>query len=107
MPSSIASFTMPTESSSPARACENDACPNHPLDPATKGKDHPIDPQRRAAGWPTSDRNPGRLRIGTGGRLQIGMHGRLRRNPQVASNVDEETSHAVLMTCKTLLGGER
>jgi hypothetical protein len=37
--------------------------------------------QRRAAGWPTSDRNPGRLRIGTGGRLQIGMQGRLRRNP--------------------------
>src|SRR5947209_14846294 len=34
-----------------------------------------------AARWPTSDRNPGRLRIGTGGRLHIGMHGRLRRNP--------------------------
>ena len=33
-----------------------------------------------AARWPTSDRNPGRLRIGTGGRLHIGMHGRLRRN---------------------------
>src|SRR5437588_8933433 len=35
--SSIASFTMRTESSSPARACANGACPNHPLDPATKG----------------------------------------------------------------------
>ena len=34
-------------------------------------------------GWPTSNRNPGRLRIGTGGRLPIGMHGRLRRDTQI------------------------
>ena len=81
MPSSTASFTMPTGSSSLARACANGVCSNHPLDPASKGKHHPNDPQRRAARWPTSDRNPGRLRIGTGGRLHIGMHGRLRRNP--------------------------
>jgi hypothetical protein len=42
---------------------------------------HPPDPTKRRQGWPASDRNPGRLRVGTGGRLQIGMHGRLRRNP--------------------------
>src|SRR3984893_5982446 len=83
MPSSTASFTMPTGSSSLARACANGVCSRHPLDPATKGKHHPDDPQRRAARWPTSDRNPGRLRIGTGGRLRIGMHGRLRRNPHI------------------------
>src|ERR1700730_15242761 len=35
-----------------------------------------------SARWPTSDRNHGRLHLGTGGRLHIGMHGRLRRNPQ-------------------------
>src|SRR6516225_1502024 len=40
-----------------------------------------------AARWPTSDRNPGRLRIGTGGRLHIGMRGRLRRNPQLILHV--------------------
>jgi hypothetical protein len=28
--------------------------------------------QRRAAGWPTSDRNPGLLRIGTGSRFRLG-----------------------------------
>ena len=82
MPSSTASFIMLTGSTSPARAFANGVCSNYPLDPATKGKDHPNDPQRRAAGWPTSDRKPGRLRIGKGGRLHIGMHGRLRRNPQ-------------------------
>ncbi len=41
---------------------------NQPLDPATKGKHHPAD-RRSAAGWPTSDRNPDRLRIGAGGRV--------------------------------------
>jgi hypothetical protein len=73
MPSSTASFTMLTGSSSLARACANGVCSNHPLDPASKGKHHPNDPQRSAAGWPTSERNPGRI--------HIGMHGRLRRNP--------------------------
>ncbi len=37
-------------------------------DPATKGKHHPAD-RRSAAGWPTSDRNSDRLRIGAGGRV--------------------------------------
>ena len=45
-----------------ARACASGVCSNHPLDPTSKGKHHPNDPQRRAARWPTSDRNPGRLR---------------------------------------------
>jgi hypothetical protein len=87
MPSSTASFIMLTGSTSPARACANGVCSNYPLDPATKGKDHPNDPQKRAVGWPTSDRKPGRLRIGRGGRLHIGMHGRLRRNPQLLDRV--------------------
>ena len=35
-------------------------------------KEKIIPPTRTAAaGWPTSDRNSGRLRIGTGGRLQL------------------------------------
>jgi len=31
--------------------------------------------------WPDSNRNTGRLRVGSSGRLQIGMHGRFHRNP--------------------------
>ena len=48
----------------------------------TRTKNENIIPLIRgdAAKWPTSDRNHGRLQIGTGGRLQTGMPGRLRRN---------------------------
>jgi len=43
-------------------------------------KHHPNRSAHARRRWPTSNRNAGRLRIGTGGRLHIGMHGRLRRN---------------------------
>jgi hypothetical protein len=39
----------------------------------------PAEARRR---WPASNRNAGRLQIGTGGRLRIGLHGRHRRNSQ-------------------------
>ena len=55
------------------------------LDPDRKNKNNIFSTRRNAATWPTSDRNSGRLQIGTGGRLQVGMHGRLRRNPQAPS----------------------
>src|SRR5262249_29610955 len=43
------------------------------------------------ARWPTSDRNRGRLRIGTGGRLQIGMRlDRLARSTRDLLNVLDE-----------------
>jgi IstB-like ATP binding protein len=56
---------------------------NEPLR-LTRTKIENIIPTTRgdSARWPASNRNYGRLQIGTGGRLHIGMHGRLRRNPQ-------------------------
>jgi transposase len=59
---------------------------NHPLDPASKGKHHPNDPQRRAAWWPTSDRNPGRLRIGEASRNEARFFTRLRVQGRSALN---------------------
>jgi hypothetical protein len=57
--------------------------------PLTRSRNENIIPQTRgnSARWPASDRNPGRLRLGTGGRLQIGMPGRLRRNPHEVKSV--------------------
>jgi len=46
-----------------------------------KQQQHLLDPPECRAKWPTSDRNDGRLQIGTGGRFQFGMHGRRHRNP--------------------------
>jgi hypothetical protein len=40
-----------------------------------------IEPQQRAHGWPTCDRNPGRFPIETGSRRQVETHGGLRRQP--------------------------
>ena len=89
-PSSTASSTTPTGSNSPARACakEKTQTPSDPpLDPTTGPDQSSNQTQRkRRQGWPASDRNPGRLRVGIAGRLQIGMHGRLRRNPHSGRN---------------------
>jgi hypothetical protein len=38
-----------------------------------KQEQHLLDPPECRHAWPTSDRNDGRLQIGTGGRLQFGM----------------------------------
>ena len=56
------------------------------LDPDRKNKNNIFSTRRNAATWPTSDRNDGRLQIGTGGRLQVGMHRRLRRNPHTGGD---------------------
>jgi hypothetical protein len=56
--------------------------------------DHSPRPQEQPCGWPASNRNAGRLRVGMGGRLQIGMTGRLRRNSHVGQVGDAELVRA-------------